>query len=99
MACKPGLLDQMCERICVKHYSIRTEKDYCEWVKQFIRNGFCYPTKRSDGRKMLRMVKPSAGMYRITADLNRAPAVGGFLPVCQTLGIDLYAQRRDGEGL
>lgn len=34
---KPRLLDQMRERIRLKHYSIRTEKVYCEWVKQFIR--------------------------------------------------------------
>lgn len=34
---KPRLLDQMRERIRVKHYSIRTEKVYCEWLKQFIR--------------------------------------------------------------
>lgn len=34
---KPRLLDQMRERIRVKHYSIRTEHVYCEWVKQFIR--------------------------------------------------------------
>lgn len=34
---KPKLLDQMRERIRVRHYSIRTEQVYCEWVKQFIR--------------------------------------------------------------
>jgi len=34
---KPKLLDQMRDRIRVKHYSIRTEQVYCEWVKQFIR--------------------------------------------------------------
>lgn len=34
---KPRLLDQMCDRIRVKHYSIRTEQVYCEWVKHFIR--------------------------------------------------------------
>ena len=34
---KPRLLDQMRERIRIKHYSIRTEHVYCEWVKQFIR--------------------------------------------------------------
>lgn len=34
---KPRLLDQMRERIRLKHYSIRTEQVYCEWVKQFIR--------------------------------------------------------------
>ncbi len=34
---KPKLLDQMRDRIRVKHYSIRTEQVYCEWVKRFIR--------------------------------------------------------------
>ena len=34
---KPRLLDQMRDRIRVKHYSIRTEQVYCEWVKHFIR--------------------------------------------------------------
>lgn len=31
---KPHLLDQMRERIRLKHYSIRTECVYCEWVKR-----------------------------------------------------------------
>jgi integron integrase len=34
---KPRLLDQMRDRIRLKHYSIRTERVYCEWVKRFIR--------------------------------------------------------------
>lgn len=34
---KPRLLDQMRERIRLKHYSIRTERVYCEWIKRFIR--------------------------------------------------------------
>ena len=34
---KPKLLDQMRDLIRLKHYSIRTERVYCEWVKQFIR--------------------------------------------------------------
>lgn len=34
---KPRLLDQMRERIRLKHYSIRTERVYCEWVRRFIR--------------------------------------------------------------
>lgn len=34
---KPRLLDQMRERIRLKHYSIRTEHVYCEWAKRFIR--------------------------------------------------------------
>lgn len=34
---KPRLLDQMRDVIRVKHYAIRTERVYCEWVKRFIR--------------------------------------------------------------
>ena len=31
------LLDQMRDAIRVKHYSLRTEQTYCEWVERFIR--------------------------------------------------------------
>jgi site-specific recombinase XerD len=34
---KPRLLDQVREQIRLKHYSIRTDRVYCEWVKRFIR--------------------------------------------------------------
>ena len=39
VSAKPRLLDQMRQVIRVKHYSIRTEKTYLSWVKQFIRWG------------------------------------------------------------
>jgi len=32
----PKLLDQVRDRIRVKHYSIRTEKLYAQWIKRFI---------------------------------------------------------------
>ena len=32
----PKLLDQVRDRICVKHYSIRTETQYVQWVRRFI---------------------------------------------------------------
>lgn len=34
---KPRLLDQVREQIRLRHYSIRTERVYCEWVRHFIR--------------------------------------------------------------
>ena len=34
---KPRLLDLVREQIRLKHYSIRTERVYCEWIKRFIR--------------------------------------------------------------
>lgn len=36
MSGPPRLLDQMRERIRVKHYSIRTEETYLHWVKRYI---------------------------------------------------------------
>ncbi len=36
MTTKPRLLDQVRERCRVKHYSIRTEKRYVDWIKRFI---------------------------------------------------------------
>ncbi|MEK0360923.1 integron integrase [Pseudomonas sp. CBC3] len=41
---KPRLLDQVREQIRLKHYSIRTERVYCEWVKRYIRfHGYRHP--------------------------------------------------------
>lgn len=34
---QPRLFDQVREQIRLRHYSIRTERVYCEWVKRFIR--------------------------------------------------------------
>jgi hypothetical protein len=33
---KPKLLDQVRDVIRRKHYSIRTEQAYCDWIKRFI---------------------------------------------------------------
>ena len=32
----PKLLDQVCDKLRVKHYSIRTEQTYLDWIKRFI---------------------------------------------------------------
>ncbi|HWQ92240.1 MAG TPA: phage integrase N-terminal SAM-like domain-containing protein [Clostridia bacterium] len=34
---KSKLLDQMREVMRLKHYSIRTERSYCDWVKRYVR--------------------------------------------------------------
>lgn len=36
MAPKPRLLDQVRERLRLKHYSIRTEQAYLDWIKRYI---------------------------------------------------------------
>lgn len=34
---KPRLLDRVRDQIRLKHYSIRTERVYCEWIKRYVR--------------------------------------------------------------
>jgi hypothetical protein len=42
----PKLLDQVRDRIRVKRYSIRTEKQYVQWIKRFILfHGKRHPTE------------------------------------------------------
>jgi len=37
-ASPPRLLDQVRARIRFKHYSIRTEQAYTDWIKRFVRH-------------------------------------------------------------
>ena len=40
----PKLLDQVAAKMRVKHYSMRTEKSYIDWIKRFIlHNGKTHP--------------------------------------------------------
>ena len=32
----PKLLDQIRNKLCVKHYAIRTEEQYLHWIKRYI---------------------------------------------------------------
>jgi Phage integrase, N-terminal SAM-like domain len=34
---KKKLLDQVRDVMRLKHYSLRTERTYCEWIERFIR--------------------------------------------------------------
>ena len=36
MNAQPRLLDQVRDKIRLKHYSIRTEQAYLDWIKRFI---------------------------------------------------------------
>nr|WP_139225437.1 phage integrase N-terminal SAM-like domain-containing protein [Pseudomonas argentinensis]KAB0550832.1 hypothetical protein F7R01_06410 [Pseudomonas argentinensis] len=47
---QPRLFDQVREQIRLRHYSIRTERVYCEWVKRFIRfHRYRLPAGRNGG--------------------------------------------------
>jgi len=36
MAQSPKLLDQVRDKLRVKHYAIRTEQSYVDWIKRYI---------------------------------------------------------------
>lgn len=43
---KPKLLDQVRDLMRLRHYSLRTEKTYCDWIKRFIRfHGMRHPAE------------------------------------------------------
>lgn len=89
---KPRLLDQMRDRIRVRHYSPHIEQVYCHWVKQFTR----FHRYRHSAEMGVAEVealpndlavrrKVSASMWQVErlqlADSNAPHATsGGFLP-------------------
>lgn len=89
LSAKPRLLDQMREVIRVKHYSIRTEKTYIGWARQFIRwSGMRHPSDMGAAEieaflSMLANQRDVAGSTQ-----NQALAALLFL-YKQVLGIDL----------
>ena len=57
----PKLLDQMREVMRLKHYSIRTEQSYCDWVRRYV--GFHQMRSRED------MLPPEPKMEAFLSDL------------------------------
>ncbi len=89
VSAKPRLLDQMRAVIRVKHYSIRTEKTYLDWVRRYIRwSGMRHPADMGAAEveaflSMLANQRDVAGSTQ-----NQALAALLFL-YKQVLGIDL----------
>jgi len=56
---KPKLLDQVREKLRVKHYSIRTEQAYVDWIKRFaLFHRKCHPETMGN-RGGFRVYQPS----------------------------------------
>lgn len=51
MDAKPRLLEQIRDKIRLKHYSYRTEQQYLSWIRRFIlHNGKRHPREMSGGK-------------------------------------------------
>ena len=64
---KPRLLDQLRDRIRLKHYSMRTETCYVDWVRRFV--------LFHDKRHPLQMGAPESQMH--SRENIRMPSVRG----------------------
>src|SRR5262245_4665786 len=66
VASKPKLLDQVRDVIRRKHYSIRTEQAYVDWIKRFI----IYDGKRHPDRKTPNAQRPTPNVEY--SEVNRS---------------------------
>jgi hypothetical protein len=48
---KLKLMDQVREVMRLKHYSIRTERCYCDWIRRYIRFHSAPPMRRDGARR------------------------------------------------
>ena len=65
---RPRLLDEVRDRMRLKHYSLRTEQAYLYWIRRYIRaNGMQHP-RRLDGKVV------EALLTRLAADDDVAPS-------------------------
>jgi hypothetical protein len=85
------LLEQMRDVLRIKHYSLRTERSYCDWVKRFIRfHGLRHP-KEMDAGEISQVPNASGedrkrfssdtepGAERAIIPLSASPQAGGRL--------------------
>ena len=73
---KPRLLDQVRERCRVKHYSIRTEKTYADWIRRFILfHGKRPPSRHGSPRGGGLPLSPGGRRQRSRHGPNQAVAV------------------------
>ena len=76
---RPRLLDEIRNRLRLKHYSLRTEKAYLYWIRRYIRtNGLRHP-RELDGVAVERFLS------HLAADDHVAPTSdGGLKPTLRT---------------
>lgn len=86
---EPRLLDRVCETIRIKHYSIRTEEAYLQWIRRYIRfHGRRHP--RDLGAEELRLFLTDLAVKRNVAAATQNQALNAILFLYrEVLGIQL----------
>src|SRR5687768_3758874 len=85
----PGLLDALREAIRLRHYSLRTEKAYVDWVRRFIRfHGRRHP--RELGGEHVQAFLSSLAVQRHVAASTQNQALAALLFLYrEVLGVEL----------
>jgi integron integrase len=85
----PRLLDQLRQQIRYRHYSLRTEQCYVQWVRRFIRfHGLRHPRKLG-GAKVARFLSHLANERRASASMHKQALCAVLFLYKQVLGVDL----------
>nr|AIM47999.1 integrase [Xanthomonas citri pv. punicae] len=107
----PKLLDQVRGRLRLRHYSLRTEQVYLDWIPRFILANGQWPTaSRTDGASRGRGVShriggagPGVGRHAggraLADDAGGELSAGGGAAVCQrdaVAGMPALAEQGDG---
>jgi len=92
---KPKLLDQVREVIRRKHYSIRTEQAYCDWIKRFILfHHKRHPAEMAEAKITAFLTHLAAKSNVAAATQNQALSALLFLYRSSTSGNRLARRRR-----
>jgi hypothetical protein len=93
------VLDQLRERLCYQHYSIRTEQAYVHWVRAFIRfHGLLHPAQL-DGGAVEAFLSWLASERGVSSSTHRQALAGLLTFYGKVLGVDLPWMKDSGRPL
>ena len=85
----PRLLDQLRQQIRYRHYSLRTEQCYVQWVRRFIRfHGMRHP-RDLGGADVSRFLSHLANEGRVAPSTHKQALCAVLFLYKQVLGVDL----------
>lgn len=89
MEAKPRLLEQVRDKLRLKHYSYRTEQQYVGWIRRFIlHNGKRHPREMS-GPEVERFLTHLATVRRVSASTQNQALSALLFLYREVLGIEL----------
>jgi integron integrase len=95
----PRLLDQLRQQIRYRHYSVRTEQCYVQWVRRFIRFHCLRHPRELGGADVARFLSHLANERRVSASTHKQALCAVLFLYKQVLGVDLPWMQEIGRPL